>query len=411
MNAMKEKLVLAYSGGLDTSVILKLLVLKGYDVITFTADIGQPDVKDLQKVKEKALKTGASNAYVVDLKEEFVKDYVLPVFATGAIYEDRYLLGTSVARPLIAKQMIEIVEKEGATTISHGCTGKGNDQVRFELSAYALKHDIKVFAPWRDQEFLKQFEGRADLINFAKENNIPIEKLAESGRDYSEDGNLLHLSHEAGMLEDPGMECPESVYSWITPPEKAPDKVTKIKLSFVKGILSGIENLDNKTKKTKPLEMFQYLNELGAANGVGMLDMVEDRYVGIKSRGIYETPGGTILHNAVKDLYGITMDKELFRINQLNSIKIAELIYNGYWFSNEMCVCMKTAEACLENVTGDVIVKIYKGNVFPIYRTSSVSLYNQATSSMDVAGGFDQSDSTGFIRINSVRLKLSNFKK
>jgi argininosuccinate synthase len=404
---MKEKLVLAYSGGLDTSVILKWLVLKGYDVITFTANIGQPG-EDFSKIEEKALKTGASKAYIIDLKEEFVKDYILPVFSTGAVYQDKYLLGTSVARPLIAKKMVEIVKKEGATTIAHGCTGKGNDQVRFELSAYALKPDIKVFAPWRNAEFLKQFNGRSDLIQFAIDNNIEVKKIKENKKDYSEDGNLLHLSHEAGMLEDPSMECPESVYSWTTSPEKAPDKVTKIKLSFLKGILSKVENLENKTIKTKPLEMFEYLNELGAANGIGRLDMVEDRYIGIKSRGIYETPGGEILHQGVKDLYGITMDKELFRINQLNTIKISELIYNGYWFSSEMKVCMKTAESCLENVSGDVVIKLYKGSATPIYRTSPTSLYNQSISSMDVHGGFNQEDSTGFIKINAVRLKLGN---
>jgi argininosuccinate synthase len=307
--------------------------------------------------------------------------------------------------------MVEIVQKEGATTIAHGCTGKGNDQVRFELSAYALKPDIKVFAPWRNTEFLKQFEGRSDLIKFAVDNNIEVKKIKENKKDYSEDGNLLHLSHEAGMLEDPGMECPESVFSWITTPEKAPDKVTRIKLSFVKGILSRVENLDDKTLKTKPLEMFEYLNVLGAANGIGILDMVENRYIGIKSRGIYETPGGKIVHDAITDLYGITMDKELFKIHQLNAIKISELIYNGYWFSSEMCVCMKTAESCLENVTGDVVLKLYKGNSIPIYRTSPVSLYNQAMSSMDVGGGFSQEDSTGFIRINAVRLKSGNYKK
>lgn len=421
----KKKVVLAYSGGVDTSVILKWLVLKGYEVITFTANIGQPN-EDFDKIKEKSLKTGASKAYIIDLRKEFVEDYILPVFASAVCYENRYLLGTSIARPLITKKMIEIVKEENAAAIAHGCTGKGNDQVRFELSAYALKPDIEVYAPWRDTEFLNKFQGRTDLMKFAKENGIELHKVndnkdeklivvdeykAMNEKDYSEDANLLHISHEAGILEDPSIECPESVYSWVVSPEKAPDKATKIKLSFKKGILSKVENLENRKTETNPLEIFSYLNDLGAENGIGRLDMVENRYIGIKSRGVYETPGGEILFKGISDLYGLTMDKEVFRIHQLNSIKMSELIYNGYWFSPEMEVCFATARNCLKNVNGDVILKLYKGSATPVLRTSKTSLYNNSISSMDIHGGFEQEDSTGFIKINAVRLKLDKVLK
>ena len=416
-----KKIILAYSGGLDTSIILKWLLLKGFEVITFTADVGQP-AEDFEKVKAKALKTGASKVYIEDLKKEFVEDYILPIFATGAIYENKYLLGTSVARPLMAKKMVEIAEKEGADYIAHGCTGKGNDQVRFELSAYALNKDIKVFAPWRDSEFLKDFEGRQDLLDFAKKHNIEIKNvLADendklivedeyksiNGHDYSEDANLLHVSHEAGCLEDPTVPYPDDVCQWVVSPENAPDKVTKVKLSFKSGILTKVENLENKKIETKPLEMFLYLNELGATNGIGLLDVVENRYIGIKSRGIYETPGGTILHIAILDLYGITLDKEVFKLNQENALKIANLVYNGYWFSPEMKICQATAKECVKNVTGEVVLKLYKGNATPFFRNSEVSLYDQAMSSMEIAGGFTQEESTGFIKINAVRLKLN----
>ena len=402
---MKKKIVLAYSGGLDTSVILKWLLEKGFEVITFTADIGQRDA-DLEKAKEKALKLGASKAYVIDLRKEFVEDYIFPVFKSGAIYENRYLLGTSVARPLISKKQIEIAEKEGAEYVSHGATGKGNDQVRFELSYYALNPKIKVFAPWKDKEFLSQFKGRSDMLAYAEKHNIPVSQSVK--QPYSEDENLLHISHEAGILEDPSIECPVEVYNRSNTPEKAPDKPTKIKITFKDGIPVKVENLENGVVKTDSLELFTYLNELGAENGIGHLDMVEDRYVGIKSRGIYETPGGTILYIAHRDIEGIAMDREVMRLRDMLSPELARLIYNGYWFSPEMDFLMAAINKSQEVIDGSVVLKLYKGNAYPISRESDSSLYDQKLSSMDEEGGYNQEDATGFIKINAVRLMAHN---
>ena len=402
---MKKKIVLAYSGGLDTSVILKWLLEKGFEVITFTADIGQRDA-DLEKAKEKALKLGASKAYVIDLRKEFVEDYIFPVFKSGAIYENRYLLGTSVARPLISKKQIEIAEKEGAEYVSHGATGKGNDQVRFELSYYALNPKIKVFAPWKDKEFLSQFKGRSDMLAYAEKHNIPVSQSIK--QPYSEDENLLHISHEAGILEDPSIECPVEVYNRSNTPEKAPDKPTKIKITFKDGIPVKVENLENGVVKTDSLELFTYLNELGAENGIGHLDMVEDRYVGIKSRGIYETPGGTILYIAHRDIEGIAMDREVMRLRDMLSPELARLIYNGYWFSPEMDFLMAAINKSQEVIDGSVVLKLYKGNAYPISRESDSSLYDQKLSSMDEEGGYNQEDATGFIKINAVRLMAHN---
>ena len=402
---MKKKIVLAYSGGLDTSVILKWLLEKGFEVITFTADIGQRDA-DLEKAKEKALRLGASKAYVIDLRKEFVEDYIFPVFKSGAIYENRYLLGTSVARPLISKKQIEIAEKEGAEYVSHGATGKGNDQVRFELSYYALNPKIKVFAPWKDKEFLAQFKGRSDMLAYAETHNIPVSQSIK--QPYSEDENLLHISHEAGILEDPSIECPVEVYNRSNTPEKAPDKVTKIKITFKDGIPVKVENLENGIVKTDSLELFTYLNELGAENGIGHLDMVEDRYVGIKSRGIYETPGGTILYIAHRDIEGIAMDREVMRLRDMLSPELARLIYNGYWFSPEMDFLMAAINKSQEVIDGSVVLKLYKGNAYPISRESDSSLYDQKLSSMDEEGGYNQEDATGFIKINAVRLMAHN---
>lgn len=402
---MKKKIVLAYSGGLDTSVILKWLLEKGFEVITFTADIGQRDA-DLETAKEKALKLGASKAYVIDLRKEFVEDYIFPVFKSGAIYENRYLLGTSVARPLISKKQIEIAEKEGAEYVSHGATGKGNDQVRFELSYYALNPKIKVFAPWKDKEFLSQFKGRSDMLAYAEKHNIPVSQSVK--QPYSEDENLLHISHEAGILENPSIECPVEVYNRSNTPEKAPDKTTKIKITFKDGIPVKVENLENGIVKTDSLELFMYLNELGAENGIGHLDMVEDRYVGIKSRGIYETPGGTILYIAHRDIEGIAMDREVMRLRDMLSPELARLIYNGYWFSPEMDFLMTAINKSQEVIDGSVVLKLYKGNAYPISRESDSSLYDQKLSSMDEEGGYNQEDATGFIKINAIRLMAHN---
>lgn len=401
----KEKIVLAYSGGLDTSVILKWLIEKGFDVITFTADIGQQDA-DLEKAKSKALSLGALKAYVVDLRKEFVENYIFPVFKSGAIYETKYLLGTSVARPLIAKKQIEIAKQEGATYVSHGATGKGNDQVRFELSYYALNPNIKVFAPWKDKEFLEQFKGRTDLLKYAEDHNIPVSQSIK--QPYSEDENLLHISHEAGILEDPAIECPEEVYNRSNTPEKAPDKVTKIEITFKDGIPVKVKNLEDGIEKTDSLELFIYLNQLGAENGIGHLDMVENRFVGVKSRGVYETPGGTILYVAHRDIEGIAMDREVMRLRDMLSPELARLIYNGFWFSPEMDFLMAAINKSQEVIDGVVTLKLYKGNVYPIARKSDSSLYDEKLSSMDEEGGYNQEDATGFIKINAIRLMAHN---
>lgn len=401
----KTKVVLAYSGGLDTSVILKWLINKGFDVITYTADVGQKD--DFEAIRKKALKCGAIKAFVLDLKREFVTDYIFPAFKSAAIYEDRYLLGTSIARPVIIKHHVRIAREEGAEYIAHGATGKGNDQVRFELGAYALNPAIKIISPWKDASFLNEFQGRPDMLAYAEKYGIEIKKHA--GKAYSEDDNLLHISHESGILEDPNAECPQSVYSKSLSPQDAPDKTSKIALSFKEGVPVKVENIENGTVFEDPLELFVYLNALGAQNGIGRLDMVENRFVGIKSRGVYETPGGTILHKAHIDLMGLCMDKEVYRLNQQFGIKLADLIYNGFWFSPETRVLMKAVDACQKNVNGRVVVELYKGNAYPVARSSSTTPYDADIASMDVHGGFDQKDSAGFIKINAVRL-MADYK-
>ncbi len=395
-----NKVILAYSGGLDTSIILHWLMQKGYEVIAYIADVGQED--DFEAAKKKALKIGASKVYVEDLKEEFVTDYIFPVFKANALYEGRYLLGTAVARPLIAKKQIEIAAKENAAYVAHGATGKGNDQVRFELSCYALNPQIKIISPWKDRIFLDQFKGRTDLLNYAKKYDIPVSSTPK--KPYSEDDNLLHISHEAGFLEDPAAECTEDVYCKTVSPEKAPDKVTKIAITFKNGIPVKVENLNTGESKTKPLELFNMLNELGSANGIGRLDMVENRFVGIKSRGVYETPGGAILHEAHLDIEGIAMDREVMRLRDMLSAKFSEIVYNGFWFSPEMDFLMSAINTSQEVIDGTVYLRLYKGTVMAIGRESSSSLYNQDLSSMDIEGGFNQEDSRGFIKIHSVRL-------
>ncbi len=397
----KGKVVLAYSGGLDTSVILKWLIEEGYEVVAYIADVGQEE--DFEAAREKALKVGAVKVYVEDLKEEFVTDYIFPAFKSQAVYEGRYLLGTSVARPIIAKRQIEIAEKEGAQFVSHGATGKGNDQVRFELSYYALKPDIKVLAPWKMEEFLTRFEGRSDMLNYADQHGIPV--TATRKKPYSEDDNLLHISHEAGILEDPNAPCAEDVYSRTSTITDWPDEPETIALTFDNGIPIKVKNLSNKTTKTNALELFEYLNEIGTKHGIGRLDMVENRFVGIKSRGVYETPGGAILHNAHRDLEGLTMDREVMKLRDTMSLKVAELIYNGFWFSPEFELLMTFMDKAQENISGTVQVQLFKGCAYPIARTSPNALYDPLQSSMDEEGGYDQKDAEGFIKINAVRLK------
>ena len=401
----KPKVVLAYSGGLDTSVILKWLINKGFDVITYTANVGQED--DFKAIEEKAIKCGAIKAYVLDLQKEFVTDYIFPAFKAAAIYEDRYLLGTSIARPLIIKHHIRIAQQEGAEYIAHGATGKGNDQVRFELGAYALDPTIKIISPWKNPDFLNEFQGRPDMLAYAEKHGIEIKKHA--GKAYSEDDNLLHISHESGILEDPGVPCPQSVYSKTLCPQEAVDKTTKIALTFKQGIPVEVENLEDHTVVSDPLDSFVYLNKLGSENGIGRLDMVENRFVGIKSRGVYETPGGTILHAAHIDLMGLCVDREVYRLNQQFGIKIADLIYNGFWFSPEMEVLMSAVDTCQKNVNGRVVLELYKGNAYPVARSSDTTPYDANIASMDVHGGFNQMDSAGFIKINAVRL-MADYK-
>ncbi|HPD26018.1 MAG TPA: argininosuccinate synthase [Candidatus Marinimicrobia bacterium] len=398
---MSKKVILAYSGGLDTSVILKWLVNKGYDVICYVANVGQRE--DFAAVEQKACKTGASKVYIEDLRREFVNDYIFAALRGNAIYEGRYLLGTSLARPLIAQRQVEIAQMEKTHYYAHGATGKGNDQVRFEFAYYALDTEAIVISPWKDPEFLAEFKGRSDLIRYAEKWNIPVK--ASLTKSYSEDENLMHISHEAGVLEDPSFRPPENVFSWTVSPQDAPDSETILEIEFKDGYPIKVTNLNNGVVKEDSLELFYYLNEIGSQNGVGRVDMVENRFVGIKSRGVYETPGATILWTAHRDLEGIAMDKEVMHLRDMLSPKFAELIYNGFWFSPEMDFLMNAFEKSQEKIDGSVTVSIYKGNVTPIGRRSPISLYDQALSSMDIAGGFNANDSLGFIRVNALRLK------
>jgi argininosuccinate synthase len=395
-----KKVMLAYSGGLDTSVILKWLINKGYEVIAYVADVGQND--DFEAVREKALAIGASSVIIEDLKREFVTDYIFQAVKANAVYEDRYLLGTALARPLIAKKQIEAAIEYGADYVSHGATGKGNDQVRFELAYYALKPDIKVISPWKDTEFLSQFQGRSDMIRYAAGHRIPIK--ASISKPYSEDDNLMHISHEAGILEDPLYFAGKDILQKMVMPMDAPDKETHISVTFKDGIPVNVTNKDDGTSYSDPLELFIYLNKIAGANGIGLLDMVENRFVGIKSRGIYETPGATILYAAHKDIEGIAMDREVMRLRNMLAPVFAELVYNGFWFSPEMEFLKAAMDKSQDVIDGIVHMILYKGNVIIEGRESHSSLYNKELSSMDIEGGFNQTDSLGFIRINAIRL-------
>jgi argininosuccinate synthase len=400
----KEKLVLAYSGGLDTSVILKWLIDKDYDVIAYIADVGQDE--DYEAAKEKALKIGASKVYIEDLKRELVTDFVFPAIKANAIYEGRYMLGTSLARPIIAKRQIEIAARENANYVGHGATGKGNDQIRFELTYYALNPKIKVIAPWKMQEFLDQFKGRTDMLNYAEANGIPVKATLK--KPYSEDDNLIHISHEAGILEDPKHPWSADMLTKMVRPQDAPDKETKIEIHFKDGIPVKVVNKDDGTIVTEALELMNYLNKIGGENGVGICDMVENRFIGVKSRGVYETPAYTILRTAHMDIEGIAMDREVMRLRNMLADKFAELIYNGFWYSPEMDFLLAAVNKSQELIDGTVFITLYKGNILVDGRESPSSLYNQELSSMDIEGGFDQKDSAGFIKINAVRLMAHN---
>ena len=389
-----KKVVLAYSGGLDTSVIIKWL-RENYscEVIAFCADLGQGD--DLTVIREKALKTGASKVYVEDLREEFVMGFIYPALRANAIYEGGYLMGTALARPLIAKKQLEIAEKESADAVAHGATGKGNDQVRFELTYLALNPDIRVLAPWREWNF----RSRSDLIAYAKQNGIPVDATKE--RPYSIDRNLYHSSYEGGILEDPWTEPPEDMYQMTLSPEKAPDKATYIEIDFEDGNPVAING-----RKMTPVTLLSELNRLGGENGIGRVDLVENRYVGIKSRGVYETPGGTILHVAHRAVESITMDREVMHLRDSLIPRYAELIYYGYWFSPEMEVLKKTMDESQKGITGRVKLRFYKGNCTVVGRRSPISLYRQEFATFEEEAVYNQKEAEGFIRLNALRLRI-----
>lgn len=395
-----EKVILAYSGGLDTSCILKWLVEKGYEVIAYMADVGQDE--DFEAAKKKALEIGASKVYVENLQKEFVTDFIFPAIKANAIYEGRYLLGTGLARPVIAKKQIEIAKKEGAEYVSHGATGKGNDQVRFELTYYALNPKIKVIAPWKDAEFLSKFKGRTDLLNYAKEKGIPV--TATHAKPYSMDENIMHISYESGVLEDPMAAPNQDIFKWTKSPKDAPEKETKIEIHFKDGEPLKVVNKGDKTEKKDPLELYKYLNALGAENAIGRIDIVENRFIGIKSRGVYETPGATILRAAHMDIESIAMDREVMRLRDMLAPKFAEIVYYGFWYSPEMEFLMAAINKSQELIDGVVHLSLYKGNITIEGRESPSSLYDKDLSSMDIEGGFNQKDSEGFIKINAIRL-------
>jgi argininosuccinate synthase len=395
------KIVLAYSGGLDTSVILKWLVNKGHEVIAYVADLGQQE--DFAEVKRKALSAGATKCYIEDLKEEFVKDFVYPALKGNAIYEGKYLLGTSLSRPLIAKRQIEIAVKEKTNAVAHGATWKGNDQVRFEITYMALMPDVRIISPWKDLEFLKEFQGRSDMIAYAKKYGIPVKATVK--KPYSSDANVMHVSYEAGVLEDPKFRPQEDMFQMTVSPQQAPDAETKICVTFERGVPAKVENLDDRTVKTKPLDILLYLNEIAGKNGVGRIDLVENRFVGMKSRGVYETPGYTVLRTAHLDLEGLTMDREVMHLRDMLTPKFSELVYYGFWYTPEMEFLTAAFEKSQEHVSGKVYVSLYKGNCTVIGRESKESLYDEKTASMDIHGGYDQTDATGFIRLNAIRLK------
>ena len=400
---MKEKVILAYSGGLDTSVILKWLIDRGYDVLAYIADVGQAD--DFEAAREKALKVGASRVYLEDLKKEFVTDFILPAIKANAVYEGKYLLGTSLARPLIAKRQIEIARKEGTNIVAHGATGKGNDQVRFEMTYHVLMPDVKIISPWKDEAYLAVFQGRSDMIRYAEDKGIPVP--ATQDKPYSMDENLMHISYEAGVLEDPKFEPRKDMFLKTKDPEEAPEKAEEIVIEFRRGVPVTVQNLSDGTVKSDPLELFQYLNAVAGRHGIGRVDMVENRFVGMKSRGVYETPGGTILMQAHLDMEGLTMDREVKLIRDGLIPKYAQLIYFGFWYSPEMEVLTALMDKAQEHVSGKVYLKLYKGNVIIKGRESHESLYDESIASMDVHGGYDQKDAVGFIRLNALRLKAS----
>ena len=399
-----KKVVLAYSGGLDTSIILKWLQTEyGCEVVTFTADLGQGE--ELEPAREKAIMLGIKpeNIYIEDLREEFVRDYVNPMFRANTVYEGQYLLGTSIARPLISKRLVEIAEETGADAVAHGATGKGNDQVRFELACYALNPNIKVIAPWR----LWDLTSRTKLLEFAEQNQIPVAKDKRGEAPFSVDANLLHTSSEGKVLEDPAEMAPDYVFQRTNNPEDAPDEAQIVEITFDKGDAVAIDG-----KAVSPADMLAQLNELGKTHGIGRLDFVENRFVGMKSRGIYETPGGTILLEAHRGIEQITLDSGSGHLKDSLMPRYAELIYNGFWFSPEREMLQAAIDKSQELVSGTVRLKLYKGSVFCVGRWSENSLYSEAHVTFeDDAGAYDQKDAAGFINLNALRLKLLAARK
>jgi argininosuccinate synthase len=394
-----KKVVLAYSGGLDTSVILKWLQeTYGCEVITFTADIGQGE--ELEPARRKAKKMGIKRIFVEDLREEFVRDFVFPMFRANAVYEGEYLLGTSIARPLIAKALVDTARKVGADAISHGATGKGNDQVRFELTAYALMPEVKIIAPWREWDLT----SREGMLKYADKHGIPVDfKKRKGGAPYSMDANLLHISYESGILEDPDFEPDESMWRITVSPEKAPNKPEHVELDYRRGDIVAVNG-----RKMTPAEVLTELNRLGGKHGVGRLDLVENRYVGMKSRGCYETPGGTIMLKAHRAIESITLDREVLALKDDLMPRYARMVYNGYWFSPERKLLQGLIDASQEHVNGRVRVKLYKGTVLTTGRKSKDSLFDQAIATMEDDGGaYNQADAGGFIKLNALRLRIA----
>ena len=394
-----NKIVLAYSGGLDTSVILKWLQ-ENYQcpVVAFAADLGQAE--DWNAVREKGMATGAEKVVIADLKETFVKDFIFPAFRANAIYEGSYLLGTSLARPLIAREQVRLAEAENADAVSHGATGKGNDQVRFELTYIALNPHLKIIAPWREWDL----NSRTRLLSYAEEHNIPVPVTKE--KPYSSDDNLLHISFEGGILEDPWNEPDPAMFKMTKSPEDAPDSPSYVELDFVQGNPVAING-----QALSPADLFAELNRLGGENGIGRLDMVENRFVGMKSRGVYETPGGTILRTAHRDLETITLDREVLRIRDSLVSRYSELVYNGFWFSPEMLLLQKTMDETQSTVNGTVRLKLYKGNCMPVGRKSDQSLYQESFATFEEDEVYNQADAEGFIKLNALRLQIAALKK
>ncbi len=397
----KEKIVLAYSGGLDTSILVHWFKEQGYEVIALCLDLGQK-VEDLEEIRQKGFAAGASKVLVENVEEEFVRDYVNPAIQWNAVYEGTYLLGTSLARPLISKKQIEVAAQEGASAVGHGATGKGNDQVRFELSYYALNPDIRIVAPWKMPEFYTKFPGRTELLAYAEAHGIPVKATQE--QPWSSDENLMHISFEAGMLEDPWQAPLQDMFELSQSPQQAPDSSQEIIISFEKGIATAVDG-----QAMSPAKLLTHLNQIGGKNGIGRVDMVESRFVGMKSRGVYETPGGTILHIAHRAIESITLDRDVINLKDSLMPRFAKLAYNGFWFSPEMRILLNMGEETQKQVTGEVRLELYKGNCLVTGRRSPYSLYDSDIATMEAdQGAYNPQDAIGFIKLNALPLQVDH---